>query len=457
MNKPIILSTKLKLRGKFLLCILLLGLSSLGLFYILWINQGNAARICENIGLIDWFDETAFREKARQLAKDYEVPPFYESDEGMDDPTVIAFRPYLNNLADEFTGVYIYGLDDGLYRAGKAADLVNRSWFNTIWTLEFKMLGEETAEFPAEFANGTYTVLYYSYHRVLFAYPYTIGSAFFCLLLFFSGILLFVKRMVRRIQNIEASILRMSSGDLQTAVPACGNDEIGIVARELDTLRDTLQTSIHQEHESLQANQDLITALSHDLRTPLTVLTGYLELLKRLPNTTSKQAATIEHCLQKASDLRILSNKMFDAAQVDAQPAAPVLKKLPLSTFLTCINDNIDFIRIAGFQVNTHLDPCDGMLFGDAIMLKRIADNLFSNILKYGAKEVPVEIDIHCDATALHILLNNAIQTTSINQSSSQIGLRNVEKMLSYHHGSLHTSIEAQHFIAEMLLPLDIK
>lgn len=457
MNKPFFPSTTLKLRGKFLLCVLLLGLSCLGLFYILWHNQGNAARLCENIGLIDWFDEAAFREKASQLAKDYEVPPFYESDEGMNDPTVIAFRPYLNKLADEFTGVYIYGMDDGLYRAGKAADLVNRSWFNTIWTLEFKMLGEETADFPVEFANGTYTVLYYSYHRVLFAYPYTIGSAIFCILLFFGGILLFVKCMVRRIQHIETSILRMSNGDLQTPIATCGHDEIGIVAHELDTLRDVLQASIQQEHESLQANQDLITALSHDLRTPLTVLTGYLEVLKRLPDTTSQQASTIERCLQKAEDLRILSNKMFDAAQVDTSPAAPVLKILPISSFLTYINDNIDFIRIAGFTVNTNFNPCSGTLFGDAIMLKRIADNLFSNILKYGAKETPIEIDLHCNTSTLHVKVTNAIHIKSTHQDSSQIGLRNIEKMLSYHHGTLHTSTTDQHFIAEIQLPLNKK
>lgn len=442
------------LRTKFLLFIVLWAACAIALFAILWHNQGNAAQIAEDIGLIDWFDEPAFREKASQMAKDYTVPAYHEIDEGMDDPEVIAIQPYLNALSDEFTGVYIYGMDDGLYRAGKSASITTRSWFDSIWTLEFKMLGEEIAEFPVEFANGTYTLLYISYHRVLFAYPYTIGSALFCIVLFLTGILLFVNRMVRRIQRIERAILRMSSGDLETTVPACGKDEIGVVAQELDVLRHTLESSIQQEQESRRANQDLISALSHDLRTPLTVLTGYLEMLKRLPNTTPLQAATVDRCLKKSADIHILTDKMFDAALVDETVTPPILTKLPLNTFTTCLSENIDFIKIAGFTIDSQCSLCDKYFFGDTIMMKRIADNLFSNILKYGDKHVPIHLTLECDASTLHLTLKNGIRAQADPLTSSHIGLKNVQQMLSYHHGSIQTHRDNNLFVVELQLPL---
>ena len=72
----------------------------------------------------------------------------------------------------------------------------------------------------------------------------------------------------------------MASGDLTTPTPKYGGDEIGILSSELDKLRITLNDTLRQEQESRQANQDLITAMSHDLRTPLTILNGYLEVLK---------------------------------------------------------------------------------------------------------------------------------------------------------------------------------
>ena len=71
----------------------------------------------------------------------------------------------------------------------------------------------------------------------------------------------------------------MSSGDLTTPVQSAGCDEIGILAIELDSLRSALRENFLHEQEVHKSNQELIAALSHDLRTPLTILKGYLEIL----------------------------------------------------------------------------------------------------------------------------------------------------------------------------------
>ena len=73
MNKSYFFAAPQHLRTKFLLFIVLWAACTIALFAILWHNQGNAAQIAEDIGLIDWFDEPAFREKASQIAKDYIV------------------------------------------------------------------------------------------------------------------------------------------------------------------------------------------------------------------------------------------------------------------------------------------------------------------------------------------------------------------------------------------------
>lgn len=72
----------------------------------------------------------------------------------------------------------------------------------------------------------------------------------------------------------------MSTGDLETPAPGMAYDEIGILARELDMLRTTLRDYIVSEQQMQKANWELITSLSHDMRTPLTILKGYLEVLR---------------------------------------------------------------------------------------------------------------------------------------------------------------------------------
>ena len=366
MNKP----HNWRIRSKLLLLIIFSALLSVILFLGLWHQQNNVCTLLERAGLVEWFDSEAFTEKARRLASDYTVPPFHESDEGMDDPAVIAFQPYCEALADEFTGVYVYGLDDGLYRASSAANIVTRSWFNTIWTLEFKMLGEEIYEIPVEFANGTYLVHVFSYHRILSTYPYLAFCLFVSIAFFLGSVLVFVNRMVRRIRLVERAILKMSGGDLEAEVPACGSDEIGTVASELDKLRITLITNQRREHEAQVANRDLITALSHDLRTPLTVLTGYLEILRRSDSPDKDRYA--ERCLQKAGDIHLLVDRIFDATLVEETSSPPLLQKLPISIFYDALNDNLDFLRTCGFNTIAQLSTVDGDFFGDAVLIRRI-------------------------------------------------------------------------------------
>ena len=84
------------------------------------------------------------------------------------------------------------------------------------------------------------------------------------------------------VASLKDEILRMAAGNLRDSVPEMGQDEIGIIAEELDNLRTALQDTLVREKESRRANQDLITAMSHDLRTPLTILNGYFSDSSRM-------------------------------------------------------------------------------------------------------------------------------------------------------------------------------
>lgn len=439
-----------RIRTKLTVLILFLAAASVLLFVGLWHGQNNLATVFERMGIIDWFDEESFEKRARALAKDYTVPDYHETDENLDDPTVIAFQSYLDTLSDELTGVYVYGQDDGLFRGGTSGGIVQRSWFNTLWTLEFKMFGEEIVEFPVAFANGTYAVTVFSYHRVLFAYPYLLFCALVSLTVFFAGILLFVRRMTRRIHSVEDAILRMASGDLETPLPACGGDEIGVVARELDNLRTTLADNFQRTHDAQTARRDLITALSHDLRTPLTVLIGYLEVMLHQRDAAPNPYAA--RCLKKAEEMKILTNHLFDAALDDDAPAQPVLIELPLSSLHEAVRESIDYLCACGFTVDAQTDDAAGTLNGDAMMLERICDNLFSNIVKYGSKEEPVIVSLQRDGDVLRLQLHNKIKDETA--VGHHIGLQNVRRMLAWHAGSLQVKEDAAHFTAILTLPL---
>lgn len=427
-----------RIRTKMILLFFVMAAISISLFGFLWRHQADAADLLERSGIVTWFDSGEFLEKAETAAKYYNVPDSEDDEEGKKE-----FEPFLDLLTDDYTGVSVYGIDDGLYRYGRTPRILNHFIFGSILASSQSILGEQYGDIPLEFANGTYDLIYYSYHRSQFTYPYVIASIILCVAVFLSGILIFIGRMMKRVSAVKDSIVRMSVGDLSSPVPPCGADEIGIVSKELDTLRQTLQENIRRESESRQANQDLITAMSHDLRTPLTVLNGYLEVLKLKRADSGVREKYVDRCLEKAADIKALTDRMFEYALVYEENETADLKPLSISDLAECLRENCEFIRIAGFTVEEKFEyGAESEMYGDKVMLKRIFSNLFSNILKYGDKKGEVTVQICPECGRLKILITNLIKKDAADTESNQIGLRSVRKMVEMHQGELYTFVE---------------
>ena len=242
----------------------------------------------------------------------------------------------------------------------------------------------------------------------------------------------------------------MAQGDLAHPVPYCGEDEVGMLAKELDSLRETLDMNIKKEESIHRANRDLITAISHDLRTPLTVLRGYLDILrlKRCPEASRDEY--VEKCIRKAEDIRVLTDRMFEYALVYEVDETAELKQMPVSVLNDILEDNCEFIRLAGFSVEQTLVLPEGCMSGDEIMLKRIFSNLFSNILKYGDKKHKVTVEAEREHGKTKIVLANGIKSSGDEVESSRIGLKSTEKMVRMHKGSMHIERENNTYIVNI-------
>ena len=250
------------------------------------------------------------------------------------------------------------------------------------------------------------------------------------------------------VAELKDEILRMAAGNLRDSVPNMGQDEIGIIAEELDNLRAALQDTLVREKESRRANQDLITAMSHDLRTPLTILNGYLEVL-RLNRNPEMHEEYLKRCLQKTSDIREMTDRMFEYALVyDAsEPEQIRMISFSLSRLLELFREQMDFLELAGFHTDISFPDADTSdittpdaltIQADPELCKRILNNLFSNILKYGSKQETVTLsmqlppEINKDA-ALCLALKNTAKPEHSAVESNRIGLksstRNMERM----------------------------
>ena len=124
---------KWKIRTKLFVVILIMLAVSILLFWGLWNLQESVCHVFENLHLISWFDEDTYIEQIKEDAVNYNVPEL-ESDKTAQK----AFRPFLKKHTSYYIGCYIYGHDDGLFRAGHAAKVIEKIMYGSInqtaWT-----------------------------------------------------------------------------------------------------------------------------------------------------------------------------------------------------------------------------------------------------------------------------------------------------------------------------------
>lgn len=441
----------LKIRSQFALLILCAGLLSFFLFETLWVNKWPITRFLTGSDFLHTqVDNMDFVNKLYETAKNYDIPDSENDMEKVEDLT-----PFLN-MADKYTSIYIYDLEDGFYRAGRYASIMDDHNFRFFFDLGYRMAngeGEDVQALPLAFRNGNALVMLYNYQHAFVSYPYLIGCLLLCILLFLSIVLFFLNRKMRSVLILKREILTMASGDLTHPLPDLGGDEIGILAEELDGLRNSLSETIQKEQESRKANQDLITALSHDLRTPLTILTGYLEVL-HLKRNPGSQEEYLKKCIKKAEDIKELTDKMFAYALVSEENETPEFTWISTDFIAQCLMENCDFIKLAGFSPAYIMPAVTGVLESDKTMLKRIFHNLFSNILKYGDKKQPVIIDGKIHRKTLIIHVSNAVKQEHSQTGGNHIGLKNVQNMTALLNGSMSAKITDTSFAAELRFPL---
>ncbi|MGL5315456.1 MAG: sensor histidine kinase [Peptostreptococcaceae bacterium] len=190
------------------------------------------------------------------------------------------------------------------------------------------------------------------------------------------------------------SVEIMSNGDLDQRININSKDDVGKVAQNINAIIERLENITVEERKAQQTKTDLITNVSHDLRTPLTSILGYLNLIeedKYKDELELRYYTTIAY--EKSKNLNVLINDLFELTKLQN-------KTLPLNKI------NINLVELVG-QVVSHLEyeinqmnmVCrlkfsDEKLIvnADPDKLVRVLENLINNAIKYGSEGVFIDI-----------------------------------------------------------------
>ena len=225
----------------------------------------------------------------------------------------------------------------------------------------------------------------------------TIICAPFILILIF----IFAPKMARKFEEIKYGVDEVKNGNLGHKIPLTGNGEFDKLAQGINEISQSSNAAVQNEMKNQRMKAELISNVSHDLKTPLTSMVTYIDLLKS-EGLASEHAEEYLNILdQKTSRLRQLTEDLFEAAKASSGAMPVTMEKVDL---LSLINQGLGEMnqRIAdsGLEMIIKAELDKYYVWADGQLLWRVIENLLNNVLKYAQENTRVYINVSATAAA---------------------------------------------------------
>lgn len=254
----------------------------------------------------------------------------------------------------------------------------------------------EPNEYVSE-EDKTYKFTFRIRHRGIITPHIWLDALIICLLsgfIFIAYYLIFTNRIITYFREINLGIERIKNGDLETTLTVRGGNELSEIAESINDMKYELKKSMESERQSERIKNELVTNVAHDLRTPLTSIIGYLELLHRQEwkddETRQKYTDTAYH---KAKTLEILINELFDYTRFQKGKVKLDMAPLDITMFLEQLLDEFK-LRMEEENLTCVVDipKQPVIIIGDGEKLARAFSNLLTNAVKYGADGKQIKV-----------------------------------------------------------------
>lgn len=279
-----------------------------------------------------------------------------------------------------------------------------------------------------------------------------VSVALFPLFFFLSS-----RKIIRYILLLSGEIQAMEGGDLDHPITIQGDDELALLATSLDGLRLTLRQQQAEEAQAAAKVKSLITEMSHDLRTPLTTLLLYTEILRHHKyETEAQEGEYLAKIDGKARQIKQLSDNLFEYAlvtrdtvvQLDAPARFSQIFEEPLA-------EMVEMLQQRGFACALELGSEDVLLTVRAQYIRRILDNIGSNLIKYADPARPIEVRFLRQEGRAGLVFRNHVLPAPPAVESTKVGLTSIETMMDKMHADCKIEQENEQFTMTLLFPVE--
>ena len=314
---------------------------------------------------------------------------------------------------------------------------------------------------------------------LLFYRPGTMIVLLYVLLgigVFSVSFLLLQSRSMRYISRISSAMREIAEGDLNITLDVEGDDEFADMAENLNNMVEELRQLMDRERESERTKNELITNVAHDLRTPLTSIIGYLELLSgpvKLNEEMQKKYLDITY--KKSKRLQKLIEDLFGFTKLNYGKISMKVSKVDIVKLLSQMLEEFypNFMeKNLAYELQSNVTA--KVITADGNLLARLFDNLSNNAMKYGSEGKKIIVKVDATDTVVTVSVTNfgyvipkeelpllfekfyrVEQSRSVNTGGTGLGLAIAKNIVDMHGGTIGVTSDLNGTVFTVKLKVD--
>ncbi|MCC0696084.1 sensor histidine kinase [Clostridioides sp. ES-S-0048-02] len=238
----------------------------------------------------------------------------------------------------------------------------------------------------------------------------------------FLGFALYITKRLSYLSYVIEGTEKIKDGELDYKIKISGNDNFTSLAENINNIGEGLDKAIEEQVKSERMKSDLITNVSHDLKTPLTSIINYVDLIKKEDSIQPEYINDYINVLEsKSKRLKLLIEDLFEASRVSSGNIELQISKIDLVQLLRqSIGELEEKLSTNNLSIRLNVPTEKVYIWADGRRMYRVFENLLSNIAKYSLESTRVYIDVYENGDNVKVVMKN-ISSYELNFDPSEI------------------------------------
>ncbi|MHB7976285.1 sensor histidine kinase [Clostridium botulinum] len=237
---------------------------------------------------------------------------------------------------------------------------------------------------------------------------HNILSAFIITILYIILLIIYLFKKADYLNEILKATEKMSCGNLDYVIKEKGESVLGKIAHNINNMKEGYKKSLEEQVKSERLKTELITNVSHDLKTPLTSIINYIDLLKKEDLSKDEINGYISVLDRKSKRLKALIEDLFEASKMSSGAVELNIEKINVTALLKqALGEFEEKIKKSSLQLKFKCTNNKAYANLDGKKTWRVFENLINNIIKYSQPNTRVYIDLIETNTKIIITMKN--------------------------------------------------